>query len=178
MDRVPYAHADALRAELGGAKLILDVGGGTGRIARRLSPARVVIVDVERAMLLRARERGLDVVQADAARLPFRDETIQAVLMVDAFHHLPSQREALVEARRVLHKDGKLVLEEFDPTSIGGAMIEFGEKVLRFGSRFHAPDSLHRLVEQVGFRVRTDRRTRRDYAIIGQKGSKERVGIG
>lgn len=171
MDHVPYAHGGKLRDLTGRGRTALDIGGGTGRIARRLGDAyaRVVLVDVERAMLARGRARGFACVQADAARLPFRDGAVELCLMVDALHHFPRQEEALAEAARVLAPGGRLVVEEFDPASLSGRLVMWGERLARFGSRFHAPAQLRDAVAATGLATRAARHSRRDHVVVGEK---------
>src|SRR6185295_5844134 len=51
-------------------------------------------------------------VVADALRLPFRDETIDAVVGLDVLHHLARPRWLFTEAARVLRPGGRLALVE------------------------------------------------------------------
>lgn len=166
MDRAPYRNVAKLRALLPGGALLVDVGGGTGRVARHLRDRyrTVLVTDVERAMLVRARAKGLPCVLADAARLPFKDGAADALVAVDAFHHFPDQERALSEAARVARR---VVLEEFDPTTLGGALVRLFEKLAGFGSRFHAPDALARLARGAAGRgVDVVRFGGKDYAIV------------
>jgi ubiquinone/menaquinone biosynthesis C-methylase UbiE len=100
---------------------VLDDGCGTGaflEFARR-SGARVeryVGVDVSRGMLGHAARRlelsGHDqiLVQADACRLPFADDTFDVVYARALLHHLPSPADGLREIRRVLKPGGRAVV--------------------------------------------------------------------
>lgn len=166
MDLVPYRHAARLAGLLGGARLVLDVGGGTGRIARRLrgAGARIVVADVSRGMLGRARTRGFDVVLADAAALPFRTASADAAIAVDAFHHFPAQEAAMREMARVARE--RIVIEEFDPASWQGRLIERIERAARFGSTFREPPRLARMAEEAGLAPRIERHSARDYALV------------
>jgi ubiquinone/menaquinone biosynthesis C-methylase UbiE len=102
---------------------ILDVGSGTGTLARavveRWPDATVVGLDASGAMLQVARgesERRLR--PADAARLewrtglaealPFPDASFDLVVSSFAMQLVPSRRRALDEARRVLRPEGWL----------------------------------------------------------------------
>jgi glycogen(starch) synthase len=67
-------------------------------------------------MLEEARGRwpGLDVVEADARRLPFADGEFDAALAIDLFPHLPELERGLGELARVVRAEGEVV---FDTTN-------------------------------------------------------------
>jgi SAM-dependent methyltransferase len=50
-------------------------------------------------MLTRAAAKGLETVEADAQRLPFDDESFDAVAMISMLHHVDDREPALAEAR-------------------------------------------------------------------------------
>jgi len=130
---------------------LLDVGGGSGRAAAALSGPEITVVDVSRGMLTRARAgRGLSAVAGDAGRLPFRDDAVDAIVVVDAFHHLPDQGAALAEAARVLAPGGVLVIREFDPTHPLGRALVAGEHAIGMGSQFRTPDALATDLDAIG----------------------------
>ncbi|WP_276300727.1 class I SAM-dependent methyltransferase [Halorussus lipolyticus] len=100
------------------APTALDLGCGNGRHAELLADHadRVVGVDVSRGLLDTARQRAADrgfdadLVQADAARVPLRDATIDLAVYVATLHHLPTREarvESLNELGRVLGPDGR-----------------------------------------------------------------------
>ncbi|SFK88499.1 demethylmenaquinone methyltransferase / 2-methoxy-6-polyprenyl-1,4-benzoquinol methylase [Halogranum rubrum] len=131
---------------------VLDVGGGSGRAAMALETGdrQVTVVDISRGMLSRARGRGLSCVQADARRLPVASESVDAVTIVDALHHMPTQRTVLGDVARVLAPGGVLVVREFDPETLLGRATEFAEKQFGMGSLFTGPDDLARALERAG----------------------------
>ncbi len=100
---------------LGASSRVVEIGIGTGRIARPLSErvAHVFGVDLSAAMLARlAEQRGerhVWAVRADAAKLPFRDAFADAVIGVHVFHLIPAWRSVLAEAARVLAPGGVLL---------------------------------------------------------------------
>lgn len=116
---VPWARA--LAAER--ARVVLDIGGGTGGaalpIARR--GMSVIVLDMSRGMLSRAREkaeaegiRSVALVLGDAERLPFAGAAMDGVVCQGVLHHLPDVAAALAEADRVLRPGGRLFLAEPD----------------------------------------------------------------
>lgn len=94
---------------------LADLGGGTGNYALALQQAGwdPVVVDRSPEMLSHAAGKGLATVQADAQRLPFADQSFDAVTMISMLHHVEDRSAALAEARRVLRSEGRLVLLGF-----------------------------------------------------------------
>jgi demethylmenaquinone methyltransferase/2-methoxy-6-polyprenyl-1,4-benzoquinol methylase len=157
---MPATDARALGAALGFARRpverVLDLGGGTGRASRALARMGCdpLVADASAGMLARARDRGFDCVRADAGRLPVRDGGVDAVVVVDAFHHLPDQRAALAEAARVVAPGGVVVIREFDPGTVRGRALVAAERVARMRSTFRGPDDLARAMADVGLDAR------------------------
>ena len=137
------ADADAIWAGLEMAdrpvRRVADVGGGTGRGLRAVSPAEGLVIDASRPMVERARNRNVAVALGDARRLPLADESVDAVTIIDALHHLPEPERALRDAVRVTRPGGVVVVREFDPSTIRGRAIELGEVGMGFDSTFLTP---------------------------------------
>lgn len=150
----PSTDERALRAGLALAdrdiERVLDVGGGTGRAARVLDSPERIVVDPTHGMLREARKHGLDCVRADAATLPFGDETVDAVVIVDALHHVADQTGALAAAKRVLRPGGVLVCREFDRATFRGQATVLWEHLIGFDSEFFTPEELAAAVERTG----------------------------
>jgi SAM-dependent methyltransferase len=91
---------------------VLDIGCGAGNVASAIAEScpqlRVHGVDVSSAALDLARRTApdLDFQQAPAERLPFRDESMSAVVMLDVLEHLQDPAACLGEVRRVLKPGG------------------------------------------------------------------------
>lgn len=151
---MPAADPDALAAGFARAERtvdrVLDVGGGSGRAAEAVPVEDRIVLDRSRGMLSRARDRDLDAVQGDAARLPVPDAAVDAVVIVDALHHFPDQTRALREAARVLRPGGVLVIREFDPRHPLGIALVAAERVMRMGSAFREPATLAADVADAG----------------------------
>jgi demethylmenaquinone methyltransferase/2-methoxy-6-polyprenyl-1,4-benzoquinol methylase len=119
-DETRAASPSVLRAVaegLAGApgRRLADVGGGTGNYAAALAREGwdPIVIDRSSAMLARAAAKGLATVEADAQRLPFQDESFDAVTMISMLHHVEDRSQALAEAQRILRPGGRLVLKGF-----------------------------------------------------------------
>jgi ubiquinone/menaquinone biosynthesis C-methylase UbiE len=96
------ALADRLRTERAAA--VLEVGVGTGRVAKPLTDRGVLVtgVDASRGMLAKARAKGLPrLLRGSAYHLPFRDDAFDATLFVHVLHVLDDPVSAVHEATRV-----------------------------------------------------------------------------
>jgi len=96
-----------------GDERLLDVGCGSGGVARLLRPrvGEVVAVDVEASPDWEDAP-GLTFQVADAERLPFADASFDAIHSKDSLHHMDDPAAALAEYRRVLRPGGTLLVVE------------------------------------------------------------------
>ena len=110
------AHCAQMAAELPpGARLVLDLGCGPGTSTVHLRDAAgpgVIGGDCALPMLRRARRRGLPLACLDAAALPFRGGTLDAVTFHSVLYLLSDRAAALREVHRVLRPGGRAVLLE------------------------------------------------------------------
>ncbi len=144
------ALSDALASAERPLERVLDVGGGPGRAVSVVDVPTRVVVDPARGMLERARRRGLGALQADGARLPVAAESVDAILVSDALHHVGDRDGLLADAARALRPGGVLVVREFDPTTLRGRLLAAGEHLVGFESVFESPDELATRVAAVG----------------------------
>lgn len=112
-------------------KRVLDLCCGTGDFGLEFLKAhdrgRVAFADFAEPMLelarrkLEAKREWIErsrLVAADALKLPFADETFDAVLCAFGLRNVPSQADALLEIQRVLKPGGAcIVLEFFKPST-------------------------------------------------------------
>lgn len=164
--------------QLGGAGRVLDLGGGTGRVAQALRGFvdEIVVLDESVGMLRQARRKGLPAVRGEAERLPFANGAFTRILMVDTFHHLRDQRRAAAELLRVLVPGGRLVMEEPNVERTAVRLVALAEKLALMRSHFRSPQTARRIFEAAGGRVRLEREGTSFWAVVealGDVGSSE-----
>jgi Methylase involved in ubiquinone/menaquinone biosynthesis len=167
---MPAADRHLLTAALsradGDINRVFDFGGGTGRATIAVDAAERTVVDISRPMLRRARTRTesgpgrpddpagpLATLQGDAGALPVGDDTVDAAIVVDAFHHMPAQAAVVSEAQRVIRPGGVFVVREFDPSHPLGWVLARGEGVIGMDSTFYPPADLTEMLTDAGFSV-------------------------
>lgn len=123
---------------------LLDIGGGTGRVSILFKERvkNVFIADSSVNMLREAQKKDLDTINSNSEKLPFADETFQRIIIVDALHHVKSQKETLAEMWRVLAKGGKIIIEEPDINNFVVKLIALGEKIMLMRSHFFSPKEI------------------------------------
>ncbi|HYM75474.1 MAG TPA: class I SAM-dependent methyltransferase [Candidatus Dormibacteraeota bacterium] len=131
---------------LASGMVLLDVACGAGGPALRvaaLTGCSVVGVDTHESAIATANrlasERGLagraEFRVADAAqRLPFADESFDAVTCIDAINHLPDRERVMSEWTRVLKRDGRVLFT--DPIVMTGPLTN-EEVAIRSSAGFY-----------------------------------------
>ena len=108
-------------------KTILEVGCGRGAGAKLISeayhPDRLYLLDLDLQMIQKANQRlngqnenRLFFSVADAVRLPFKDDSLDAVFGFGFLHHVPEWQDGLAEVVRVLKHGGVYFMEEYYPS--------------------------------------------------------------
>ncbi len=144
----------AVRALLPWQGMGMEVGVGTGRFAAPLGVP--VGIDPAAAMLSRARQRGIKVVQGVAEALPFADQKFDYVLMVIVLSFLDDARAALVEIRRILAPSGVLVIGFLDHGCPTGRdyLSRRAHKLFFREATFYSVAGVERLLTEAGFHDR------------------------
>jgi len=141
--------------------ITLDVGSGPGNVtaslARAAGPDGLALgVDISEPMLARAvrAEAGPNVgfLRADAQRLPFRDETFDAVVSIAMLQLIPEPAAALAEMVRVLRPGARMAV--MVPTAgRAGALMRL---LPDGGAHFFTDDEIADTLEDLGLvRVRS-----------------------
>ena len=114
--RFADALVNAVPLKVAGASL-LDVGAGTGAVSAHLiaAGARVIAVDSSPDMLRVAQRNlpGLNIVVADAMKLPFRDDEFDGALSGFCINHVPEPDRFLAGCARVVRPGGCVLASTF-----------------------------------------------------------------
>lgn len=154
-DKYPYAfesEVEAIRNALPEGNLKgIEVGLGTGRFANALG----IKDGVEPIFEMRnfAYKKGIDVMDAIAERLPYKDLKFDFVLMVNSIYYFQSIKAAFKEAHRVLKNEGTLIVGLIEKDSIIGVSFELKKQDSTFykNANFYSTKKVIEEIKAAGF---------------------------
>ncbi len=144
----PQRLAELLALPQGGS--LLDIGGGTGRIAQFLAPQAglCVVADVSQAMLRFAgRKASMRALGAASEGLPFSSDAFDRIIMVDALHHVESAPQTVRELWRALKPGGRLVIQEPDIRTFAVKVIAVFEKLALMRSHIYSGEAIRAMFD-------------------------------
>jgi len=138
----PFAKGLLEVAQLNVGEQVLDVGCGTGIVARlawsQVAPSGCVVgLDVNAAMLDVARSASardqarIEWQEGDVASMPFPDGTFDVVLCQHGLQYVSDRHAALTEMHRVLPPSGRLVLSVWRPVQYNPGHAVFADVLER-----------------------------------------------
>ncbi len=127
------AVVDAIAASDGDRVLDLAAGTGTSSLPMAAAGAFVVPCDFSLGMLLvgAARQPELPFVAGDALRLPFADDSFDAVTISFGLRNVANVGAALTELQRVTRPGGRLVVCEFSSPVVPAVRTIYTEYLMR-----------------------------------------------
>lgn len=151
---------------------ILDVGCGSGRNFMKTKGLSWSAVDFSSEMIELAKEKAnnlnmkVEIFKSDSTKLPFDDETFDAVLCFAVIHCIDGaikRKKTIEEIYRVLKSGGEALISSWGPKSprlknkekecfVPWTVKEKDEKQLRYTYVFEL-DELVELVKSIGFEV-------------------------
>ena len=162
-DRAAYDEMyELIRPEVK-AKTVLELATGTGLIAKHIvnAAAHIEATDASPEMIAEAkrdnRSAKLHFSVQDMFRLPYANQSFDAVIVSNALHIVPQPEKVLQEIKRVLKDDGTLIAPTFTHAgnSFSGKVKAFFMKLAGFPlhSRWTSEEYL-RFLRQNGWTVR------------------------
>ena len=105
--------------------VVLDLAGGTGDMAYRFSKiigpkGRLILCDINNSMLTEGRKKlidkgviNIDFIQANAEKLPFKENHFDCVNIAFGLRNVTDKELALKQIYKILKKGGRLLILEF-----------------------------------------------------------------
>lgn len=163
---------------------VLDLGTGTGELARRLAQhrgCRVLGLDPSTGMVEAARRKAEDgawgdvtfgAAEAPFVQIPCLDRSFDAVASTLAFHHVPERhkRRAVGEMARVLRPGGRLVIGDamFETRAdLDAALVRWPDELEE--EFFAFAETLAPMFGAAGLSYRAEQMSRINWVVWGEK---------
>ena len=149
-DRVEKEMLGYFLSDVFDVRSLLEVGCGTGHFARWFAGKGITTVGLDASFPMLGMSKELcaevGVVQGDATRLPFEDDSFDVVAMITVLEFLDEPEKALAEALRVARRGLLLgVLNSISPIMLWRRLRQSGT----YGKvHFYSPRVLERLVKR------------------------------
>jgi SAM-dependent methyltransferase len=137
----------------------VEIGAGSGLFASRLGIS--LGVEPSRAMMEKARARGVEMIEGAAEQLPLEDASFDLSLMVTAICFLDDLERALEELRRILKPGGWALFGFVDRDSpLGRLYLQHKEEdVFYRQATFRSAGEVIGALERAGFAIEQVRQT-------------------
>jgi ubiquinone/menaquinone biosynthesis C-methylase UbiE len=158
---------------------IIDVGGGTGLIAKELrkkNPVHdIAVIDLSRSMLRKIHDPTVSAIQGDVTVFPIKDKMFSLAILVNTMHHIPQARQqrALNEVFRILKRQGRIfIVDIWFPNTFLSNLFVITEKLLVGKTTHLTAETMERAVQDAGFhdiQVLFPKKNPYRYVIVGTK---------
>jgi len=128
----------------------LEIGVGTGRFASILGIEYGI--DPSKNMLQIARRRGIDARLGTGEKLPFANSVFDYVAIIITLCFVKDPVRVLVEAKRVLKKNGKLIIGIINKDSFLGKFYQKKKSIFYKHAHFFGIKEVVVLLRQAGFK--------------------------
>jgi len=120
-------------------RTIMDVGAEAGRFSLLAAndQAMVIGIDLDSHSLkrLKLKNQPVHIIQADARKVPLKDEVFDAIIMIEVLDYIVELDKALVECYRTLKVNAPLLLSFGNKSSLKSKLRDSAENLTRILTR-------------------------------------------
>lgn len=136
---------------------LLDIGAATG-FFMKLAKGRgfeVAGVELSEYATKKAREKGLNVITGDLQSAGFENSEFDVVTMFDVIEHVPDPISFIIEAKRILRRNGLLLINTPDAESLWAKALGSKWQLIMPPEHIHyfSPKNLGEYLSKNGFEV-------------------------
>lgn len=176
MNKLKYQHIiDKTVSEINVSDIVVEVACGTGLISFETARKahQVYATDISSAMIeqCKSKQRNLHVnniefTEEDSYALSFEDNIADKLICCNALHVMSDPSRALEEMKRVLKRDGKLIIPTYchkEGKSLSARLVHAAVSLASFVGLMPSihrwkKEDLMNVIESAGFRIETSER--------------------
>lgn len=142
---------------------VMDVGAEAGRFSQLNSKAETISIDIDSYGLkrLRLKSKTIGAIQADARKIPVRNETFDIIFMIEVLDYIPELDQAFIEAYRTLKPNASLILSFGNKSSLKAKLRQLSGK-----SYQHSYINVIQTLTKMGFQIK--RKTGYNWLLFGR----------
>ncbi len=133
-------------------RMILDIGAGAGKFSLLAAKSNIDVVSIDIVSYglkrLQLKKPDVQVIKADARRIPLKDGIFDAIVMIEVIDYIPELDEVFKDCQRTLKKDASFVFSFGNKTSVKQKL-----KQLRGNSYLHSYKSVMKNLAKADFKV-------------------------
>jgi ubiquinone/menaquinone biosynthesis C-methylase UbiE len=138
-------------------EIVLDIGTGTGIIAREIKPyvSHIIALDSSESMLAKGKWEGISFIKWDIAERIFHDSLFDKLVARMVFHHVFDDLDRVfVRCYDLLNPGGKLIVAEGVPPSNDPEVVNWYTEMFKYKEkrRTFVPDELVYFFGKNGFK--------------------------
>ena len=141
---------------------VLEIGCGNGRgtrlIKKYFNPSEIQAIDLDPKMIDIAvrnnKDKKITFSVGDATKLPYKDNSFDAIFDFAIIHHIPNWKNCLSELKRVLKPGGQLLIEDLSIETFETTFGKFLKRLLNhpYSSMYKRNEFIQHL-KSLGFTV-------------------------
>lgn len=154
------------------AKVIADIGGGTGVLANELINLghHVTIIDPCQKMTDIAKARNQKVSIKAISFLKEKSVCCYDIIIIrDCLHHIREQAKVIEKAYQLLKPNGQLIIQDFSPDYNQTKLLFLFERSCFEKIYPIDAEKLEILCQKNGFKTNVKHLNKRDYILVGEK---------
>lgn len=142
---------------------VMDVGAEAGRFSQLNSNPETISIDIDSYGLkrLRLKTKNIVAIQADARKIPVRNETLDTIFMIEVLDYIPELDQAFMEAYRTLKPNASLILSFGNKSSLKAKLRQLTGK-----SYQHSYAHIIHTLNKIGFQIK--RKTGYNWLLFGR----------
>lgn len=147
------SEVNAIKVVLPYGKTAIEIGAGTGIFAQKLGIK--IGVEPSTKMALKAKEKGIQIINAVAEDMPVPDKIFDFALMITVDCFLRSIEAAFTEVYRILKDDGYFIVAFIDKATPLGMKYEKNKGGSKYYSsaHFHSASEIKDDLRESGFNI-------------------------
>ena len=133
-------------------QMILDIGAGAGKFSLLTAKSNITVVSIDIVSYglkrLQLKNPDVQVIKADARKIPLKDELFDAIIMIEVLDYIPELDQVFTDCKRTLKKEASFVFSFGNKASLKQKLRQLKGK-----SYLHSYKSVMKNLSKTTFKI-------------------------